>query len=807
MRIFSLSLAFFCTISFAFAQNKVKLDSLKAVLETSMADTQKVNRYNALIYAYKRNDSLEITRYASLAIALAQKAQYPKGLVKTYDRLGDLARQSAFHSKANKIYQLMLKASKKYNYPKGEAHAYLGFGIIQYIQSNYDQALVYFKKSLKISQTIKDQSGIANAYHYLGGVFDDQGNYPKALEYHHKALKIRGKLGNQAHLADTHNNIGAVYIAQGNYSQALNQFFKDLQIQQKLGNKSSIADSYNNIGAVYETQGDFKKALEYYFKSLKMLEELGNRLKMSASYNNIGVTYRMQKKYTLAQNYYAKSLEINLEKADKYGIANNHYNIGETYLIQKKYDKALTYLDKSLNISFKIGNKSLTSSAYIALGQTYRALKNHPKAVIYLNKGIALATKIGSPLITQDGYETLAQIHKTQGDYKAAFENYVLFKQMSDSLINEANTKKIARLETTYEFQQEKDSLYQASILQSNQLKQEQLTNKFQRNINLLISVVLGIVAVFAFFAYRSRQYQKHLNTQLSQQKEDLRETYEELRQSQEEVFAQKNAIENQNELLSAQNLKISQSINAAQTIQEAILPLNERMQQDFKEHFVIYSPKDVVSGDFYWYDKIENKQILGAIDCTGHGIPGAFMSMIGFTLLNKIISTHKITDPAGILENMRHEIHHTLKQDTTGKQSGMDAAFVTIQSTKDALVQVEFAGARRPLWYIDQNSSEVQEIRGAKISVGIVYKNTRTIVNNTLHFQPNTLIYLGSDGFADQNDATQNKLSPETLREMIYEISHLPLSEQKRTLVNALDKHMQGTEQRDDILLLGIKV
>ena len=805
---------FLCTMNHAYSQNKAKLDSLKAVLETSMADTQKVNTYNALIYAYKRSDSLEITHYALLAIALAQKAQYPKGLVETYDHLASLARRKTAYSKANKIYQLMLETSKKYNYLKGEASAYLGFGFIQKCQSNHDQALVYYEKSLKISQTIKDQPRIAKVYHRLGTIFYYQSNYAKTLEYYHKALKITEKLGNKRTIGGMHNNIGAVYLAQGHYNQALKQFFKALQIQKQMGNKFDIGASYNNINLIYLEQGNFKKAMEYLFKSLKIFEELDRKPEMAINYGNLGLIYHKQKKYALAQDYFGKALKINLGKTNKSDIANDYYNIGTTYLAQTEYVKARSYLHKSLNISLKIGNKSITSGTFIALGQTYKALKNYPKAIIYLNKGIALATKTGNPVNTKDGYETLAQVHRIQGDYKAAFEAHVLFKQMADSLLNNENTNKMIRLEADYAFKIEKDSLKLRQVALNTQLEKEKLTSSFRRNFSILASLGLIAMMVLAFFIYRSRQQQKRSNVLLTQQKKALREqseellaTNEELKQSEEEVTSQRDNIEEKNMLLSTQHHQLTQSVKAAFTIQKAILPSEKRLVKEFDEHFVIYRPKDVVSGDFYWVGKIHNKRIVGAIDCTGHGVPGAFMSMIGFTLLNDIIKTKQETNPAQILERLRIRVARVLNQQESGNNSGMDAAFVVLEAVENEEVQVSFAGAKRPLWYIMPNGSGLEIIKGDRVSIGFAFGQSRAITHHTIRCKKGTLLYLSSDGFVDQNNATQMKFGSENLQKLVHQNHELSLAQQKQVLEDALSNHMKNTEQRDDILWMGLKV
>ena len=281
----------------------------------------------------------------------------------------------------------------------------------------------------------------------------------------------------------------------------------------------------------------------------------------------------------------------------------------------------------------------------------------------------------------------------------------------------------------------------------------------------------------------------------------------EELRQQQDEIMAQRDAIELQNNTLSIQNKRINQSIRSAKTIQEAILPFEVRMKKTLGEYFVIYQPRDIVSGDFYWLGEVQNKRIVAVIDCTGHGVPGAFMSMVGFTMLNEIINTKQVSDPSDILEQLRQDIRYYLRQDETGGRNGMDVVLVTLENLDSEQVRVSFAGAKRPLWYIQQNSTATEFIKGSSVSIGIIYEEQRSIQTHTFICPRKTLLYLGTDGFTDQNNIHRKKIGNQKLMKMLYLYRNLPLSQQKQALEKMLHEHIEGTEQRDDILFLGFKL
>ncbi|WP_299464675.1 SpoIIE family protein phosphatase [uncultured Microscilla sp.] len=294
---------------------------------------------------------------------------------------------------------------------------------------------------------------------------------------------------------------------------------------------------------------------------------------------------------------------------------------------------------------------------------------------------------------------------------------------------------------------------------------------------------------------------------EIYEQNKELLQQSEELQQQSEEIMAQRDAIEESHKMLNERNYQITQSIKSAETIQAAILPFADRLQALIGEHFVIFRPRDVVSGDFYYIEQVGNITIAAAIDCTGHGVPGAFMSLIGYALLNDIIYAQQKTNPAQILETLRQELRNALKQEQTGKQHGMDVAMVTIEPQNNTSIQVHFAGAKRPLWYTTPEDDKIQVIKGSNVSIGIDYVEGRVITSQQLLLEKGSVLYLSSDGFADQNNQNRKKFGTRSLKTLLAQNKSLALPQQQSLLEQALDEFMQGTEQRDDILLIGIKL
>jgi len=322
-----------------------------------------------------------------------------------------------------------------------------------------------------------------------------------------------------------------------------------------------------------------------------------------------------------------------------------------------------------------------------------------------------------------------------------------------------------------------------------------------------VVGSILLIVLIVWLNSARLVRQKMILEGVVLERTEEIQSQYEEIQSQNEEIQKQNNAIMSKNQLLTKKNHQINQSIKAAKIIQEAILPFEQRMKQQLKDYFLIYRPKDVVSGDFYWMEQFEDKQIIGVIDCTGHGVPGAFTSMIGVMLLNKIINEQRVTCPEQILERLRTDIRYALRQDETKNNSGMDAIFVTLTPQENGDTEVCFAGAKRPLWYVDEDSNQLQSVKGSPVSIGIVYPKPRVIKSHTIMCKKGTMLYLSTDGFIDQNNTHRRKIGSKLL-DLLYTIHKNSLVKQKQLLEQLLDDHMTGdVEQRDDILMIGLRL
>jgi len=290
----------------------------------------------------------------------------------------------------------------------------------------------------------------------------------------------------------------------------------------------------------------------------------------------------------------------------------------------------------------------------------------------------------------------------------------------------------------------------------------------------------------------------------LEVQRDELAKTNEEIMQQKEEIEAQRDEIEAQRDHIFKQNEDITQSIEYAKRIQTAVMPKKNEIDAILPEHFVLFKPRDIVSGDFYWMGKKSNKIIVAAADCTGHGVPGAFMSMLGISFLNEIVNGDNETKPSLILNRLRYLIKSTLSQ--TGKEGeskdGMDIALCVIDLESKSL---EYAGAYNPLYLI--RNGELIETKADKMPVGIHLAEKDSFTNSFLSFEKGDCIYLFSDGYVSQFGGEYGrKYMAKPFKKMLAIISEKPMETQCEMLEQEFEEWRGFNPQVDDILVIGIR-
>ena len=693
------------------------------------------------------------------------------------------------------------KIAEKLSFKKGKAESLWLIGFYHYVKSDYLQALEYFQKALQLREELGDKKGVADCSYYIGNIYQYQGDYSKALEYYQKSLQLRVVLGDKKGVSSSYGNIGNTYQGQGNFPRALEYYQKALQLFEELDNKRGIAGCLTNIGLIYGIQSNYSKALSYHQQSLQLAKQLENKKGITLNLTNIGILYREQGDYSKALECFQKSLHLNEELGNKRGITFDLSNLGTIYNAQGNPTQAVEYYQKALRLEEELGDKRGICVSYTRLGAVYLETKKYDKALTYSLEALEIAQELG--LLTELINKQLSEIYAATNNYQKAYEYHLEYKQVSDSLFNKEQTKKLTSLELNYKFEQERDSIQIA-----NQNRQALLEKDIEnRRITQLatyggLALSFALIGVLAFFF----SAQKRNNAKLNAANEEVKMTNEELNTANEEIQTVNETLKVTLDTVEGQRDKIMSSINYAQRIQQAILPSSAMVNKLIPSNFILFKPRDMVSGDFYYVQGKHSKTILAAIDCTGHGVPGAFMSMVGNDLLNAIIKDKQITQADKMLTELHEGVRSALQQEETQNQDGMDMALVVMDEEKKTL---EFAGAKNPIVYIQNN--ELKVIKGDKTPIGGGQKEAaRTFTTHQIDISQPTTFYLFSDGYQDQFGGPEGrKFMIKRFRNLLLEIHQKPMEEQKEILDQTIQYWMRegNEEQVDDILVVGVRV
>ena len=609
----------------------------------------------------------------------------------------------------------------------------------------------------------------ASAYNNIGYDETTLGNLSKALEYYQECLKIEQEIKNDADIAFVLNNIADVYETQGNISAALKYYDESLKMHEKNKNIKGIAQAYNNIGFIYSTQDDLEKALDYYQKSYKIKKQLNDKSGMAVTLGNIGYIYMQQKADYKAMSYYLLALKTATEIQEKNRMGLLYSDIGGIYENQKNYGAALSHYFKGLELSTEAGDVDAISHHMYNLGKAYQKKNKIDSALYWGNQSMKHAQDVGSPNSIRMAAQLLKNTYAAQGNTAKALEYFELYFKMNDSINNEETKKATFKQQLSYEYDK-KETLAKA------EQEKRDLENadaiKRQRIITVAIGIGLLIVLIFSIFLYK-----RFVLTQ-----------------------KQKKIIEEQKAIVDEKNTEILDSITYAKRLQEAILPPLKTVTEHFSQSFILYKPKDIVAGDFYWLEHKNNLTFFAAADCTGHGVPGAMVSVVCSNALNRAVKEFGITDPGKILDKVRELVVETFQKSESEVKDGMD---ISLCSYNKESKELKWAGANNPLWMIKNN--ELIEYKANKQPIGKVDHPT-PFTTHTIEATANDSIFLFTDGYADQFGGPKGKkFKYSSFKDVLLKIQKLPTKEQAYQL-NKIIEDWKGTlEQVDDILVIGI--
>ncbi|MFN3341559.1 MAG: tetratricopeptide repeat protein [Flavobacteriales bacterium] len=715
------------------------LDSLKNLLDLAGEDTSKVNLFLSLSYTSMVEGLYQDEMdYAKQAKALAIKLNWQKGVAQSFSMIGS---------------------------------AYDDFGML-------DSAEHQYLESIAISKILRDYSSMAKTYFDLAFCFHQNHDYDAAQNYYSKALSLYIILGDRIKTAETYNNLGGIHYRLGNYPEALNFHFKALKIREQLDDLNPSAGSYNNIANVYYQQHEFEKALKYYKLAYVIHRRLEDDRGIAFSAGNIGMVNADLNRYDSAIYYHQLALNI----FDKYGVktpkARTLYNLSDAYHIMGDISKSMVYCTEALDIYQTTKDDRGIAYAHNKLGQLYLETGKKSVARDHFLKSVAIAKSLSEKEVLSISHLGLSRADSATRNYQSAYNNYKMHIVFRDSLRNEENTKKIIQSQVNYDYEKKKaaDSI---KIVEERKLNTFKLQSEQQQKKYLFIGlfVLIGFT-YFIFNRYRLTQKQKKI------------------------IEYKEKETQKQKILIQEKQKEIIDSINYAKRLQNAILPPENLIQQSFPLNYIIYKPKDIVAGDFYWSDNINDRHFIAAADSTGHGVPGALVSIVCSNALNRALKEFNLTIPSEILNKTRELVVKTFEKSENEVKDGMDISLLCIDYKNRV---IEWSGSNNPLWYL-QNGS-MHEIKPDKQPIGKT-DNPKPFSNHFIDWQPGTQFYLFTDGFADQfGGQSGKKFKYKPFQELLASLGDHPLNIQSEIIQSTFDTWKGNHEQVDDVCIISIRI
>ncbi|MDO8998118.1 MAG: tetratricopeptide repeat protein [Bacteroidota bacterium] len=662
-------------------------------------------------------------------------------------------------SKEYAIQEIQLSANAS---PLLKAQAYNDLAISFYKLTINDSALYYNKKAYDIRKAVGRKDLMASSLSKIAMIHMDLGNYSQALIANLEALNIYEQKKDEARLALIYNNISQLYEKLNRFDKEIYYCEKSLNLCIKLGDEYGEANCLANLAGCYIKKGNAKKSFAIMDRVIAVYSKYGDSLSLSSAYNNLGYMNRITGDFKSAKDYYLKAIAICKNLNNTQSLLLFLHNLSSIYLLEKNYLAAESTSKEVLS------NTSADNITQLLL--TYRLLATiYP----YLNK---------------------------PAEAEKYLDNFVSLK---DSVFSKENAASMGRLQTLFEIEKQDlmiQNLEKDKVLQSVQIK--------KRNTTILaVTIGLGLSILLIFAVFRSYRQKQKANSIITLQKE--------------KVESQRDELKFKNEIIEEKSKEITDSINYAKRIQDAILPSISDINKHFPNNFVYYQPKDIIAGDFYWMHSDDNLLFIAAADSTGHGVPGAMVSIVCSNALDKAVKDFGLTKPGEILDKTTDLVIESFAKNgqiikgEMGEEikDGMDISLLCIDKQNK---KIFWSGANNQLWFItpetkvtDENSEsiEISEIKPDKQPIG---KNEyrKAFVTHEIQYLKGTIFYLMTDGYPDQfGGAKGKKFKYKQLAEILIENYKQPLEKQKETLLNKFEAWKVGHEQVDDVTIIGIQI
>lgn len=605
-------------------------------------------------------------------------------------------------------------------------------------------------------------------------------DFKNALASAYDAFSLAKKLNYTQGEIKVYNSIADSYWYHADYEKAQEYYFKAYRISDSIHDERAIARSLYNIGWIICIQQHNYTESKYLYDSWKIYERLKDTSGLLSIYGALSSYY--VERYTTENSklyfdsailYFNKGIDIAKGANLPIELGTIYGNMGELFYIQNDFKSANYYNNKGFEIKKKSQDSSSMMICLVNMALCDIKTNQIKESIPKFNEVISYTVRHDIKDIQLKALQGISIAYYETGNYKLAYDYHDKYVILKDQLDKEAYSINISNLQSSYSLEKSEANVKQ--LTQTNEI--QELKNKKNMYFIFGLLVVALIVIVVAVLLFKQNKQKQLTNIQLKEQ----------------------------NHIIAEKKQEIDNSIQYAKGIQQAILPNVQELTAQFPQSFVYYKPKDVVSGDFYWFSKVNEDFYCIAADCTGHGVPGALMSIIGMDKIVQAIFEKKISNPGMILSFLNKQIKLVLKQhsDASKQMDGMDLALLKFNQT---LTEVEFSGANRPLIIIRDKT--IIEYKADKMAIAGFTSNEQQFTSTKVTLHKNDSIYIFTDGYADQfGGDTGKKFMSKNLKDLLISISELPSKEQEEQIAKAFIDWKKSYEQVDDVLIIGIKI
>ncbi|MCC6182397.1 MAG: SpoIIE family protein phosphatase [Bacteroidia bacterium] len=647
--------------------------------------------------------------------------------------------------------------------------------LIQRVRLSYQENpnLAYQYATQAVVQAKKENSdlNLGIAYEMLGLSLDYLSKLDSALYYYDKAAPLLSAQSDKIHL-------GQLYITKANTLYLLNRNQEAILYYQKAydllkisGNIKKQAGALMGMANIYSIMKSYELSLKYYAQSLDLVKQINDEQFTSYILTNISEVYTSMRDYKKAIEYESQSLKIKEKIHKDYDLVYTYINLAELLMMENlNYkDSALMYLNKAVALSNKIDNQEFLCSSYQGMVKFYDAINDNQKAIEYAYLALELSKRIKNIRSELNISGLLSNIFEEQKNFEKANEYIHRYIILNDSINNMEVRKSFNELQTKYETDKKE--------------KEIMLLNERDKKRTYFIYssiIVVALLGLLSFTLYNRFRLKKKVAGELEKRNKE---------------------IEIQKNLVDEKQTEILDSINYAKRIQYALLAQEEVLKRNLKNYFILFKPKDIVSGDFYWATEHQDKFYLAVCDSTGHGVPGAFMSLLNIGFLSEAVKEKQITKPHEILNYVRQRLIESIA--TEGQQDGMDAILICLDKKNS---KITYAAANNQPVLIQQ-SSQLVELSKDKLPVG-KSPHEQSFNLYEIDAQKGDKLYLYTDGFADQfGGPKKKKFKYKQLHDLLLNNSNLPLAKQYQNLESSFNSWRGDLEQIDDVLILGFEI